>query len=146
MTRALALALSLLFAATACYTHEEAGAASGAVVGGAVGHAVTRGSVVGTLLGAVIGAAIGADIGRQLDEADRREAAYALEYVPTGVTHGWVNPDTGRRYACRPVRTFDGADRRPCRDFVMYVDIDDRPTEVRGTACRDPDGTWHSVR
>lgn len=138
------LALALL-ATSGCYTREQQGAATGAVIGGTVGHAVTRGSAVGTLLGALVGAAIGADIGRQLDEADRREAAYALEYVPTGVTHDWVNPDTGREYACRPVRTYEGSAGVPCRDFVILTSIDGQPAEIHGTACRDPDGTWRSA-
>jgi surface antigen len=130
--------------ATACATHEQAGAVAGAGVGAAAGNALTRGSFVGTLFGAVIGAAIGADIGRQLDEADRREAAYALEHYGTGEAYVWVNPDTGYRYSCTPVATFDGPDG-PCRDFVLLTTVDGEPTEISGTACRAPDGTWRTI-
>jgi surface antigen len=133
-----------LLSTTACATHEQSGATTGAVVGGAVGHSVTRGSFVGTLIGAFVGAAIGADIGRQWDEADRREAAWALEYQRTGEAHRWANPDTGYEYSCTPTRTFDEGGRA-CRDFVVLTYIDGEPTEVHSTACRDADGTWRAV-
>jgi len=32
-----------------------------------------------------------------------------------------------------------------CRDFVHKVYIDGRPQSMRGTACRNPDGTWTQV-
>ncbi len=129
---------------SACATHEQAGAATGAGVGAAAGNVLTRGSLVGTLFGAVVGAAIGADIGRQMDEEDREQAAYALEHAETGETHEWVNPDTGREYSWTPMRTSDGPDG-PCRDFVMLTSIDGEPAEIRGTACRAPDGTWRTI-
>lgn len=137
------LAVSLLVSA-GCATHEQAGATTGAVVGGAVGHSVTRGSFVGLLIGAAIGAAIGADIGRQMDEADRREAAWALEHQRSGEPHIWRNPDTGVEYEMTPQPPRDGPDG-PCRDFVVLTYLDGEPTEVHGTACRDPDGNWRAI-
>jgi len=139
----LVLAVSVAFGA-ACATHEQAGAVAGAGVGAAAGNALTRGSFVGTLFGAVIGAAIGADIGRQLDEADRRETAYALEHYRTGEAYVWVNPDTGYRYSCTPVASFEGPDG-PCRDFVLLTTMEGEPAEIRGTACRGPDGAWRTT-
>ncbi len=32
-----------------------------------------------------------------------------------------------------------------CRNFVHKVWIDGRPQAMRGTACRNPDGTWTQV-
>ena len=116
---------------------------AGAGVGAAAGHALTD-SPIGALIGAFIGAAIGADIGRQLDEADRRRTAYALEYYQTGDTYRWTNPDTRREYGCTPTRTYDGA-RGPCRDFVLLTSTNGEPVEIRGRACRAPDGTWRTV-
>lgn len=141
---AVALALGLAALLPGCATHEQAGAATGAGVGAAAGNVLTRGSFVGTLIGAVIGSAIGADIGRQLDEADRREAAYALEYNETGEEYAWVNPDTHRRYRVTPTRTYDGPEG-PCREYVLLTSIDGEPAEIQGTACRAPDGTWRTV-
>ncbi len=138
------LAATVFFVAPACATHEQSGALAGAGVGAAAGSAMTRGSFVGTLLGAIVGAAIGSDIGRQLDEADRREAAYALEHYSTGAAYAWVNPDTGHRYSCTPTRTFSGPDG-PCRDFVLLTTIDGEPVEIRDAACRGPDGIWRTV-
>ena len=138
------LVLVIALAASSCATHEQAGAATGAGVGAAAGNVLTQGSLVGTLFGAVVGAAIGADIGRQMDAEDREQAAYALEHSETGETHEWVNPDTGREYEWTPTRTYEGAEG-PCRDFVMLTSIDGEPAEIRGTACRAPDGTWRTI-
>lgn len=137
------LAVACAFAPS-CATQEQAGGVAGAGVGAAAGNAITDGSFVGTLLGAVVGAAIGSDIGRQLDDADRREAAYALEEGPTGEPHAWINPDSGRRYSVEPTRTYRGPEG-PCRDFVMLTSVDGEPAEIRGTACRAPDGTWRTL-
>ncbi|HKE18401.1 MAG TPA: glycine zipper domain-containing protein [Kofleriaceae bacterium] len=143
------LAILLLAAvavlAPACATQEEAGAATGAGIGAVAGNALTRGSLVGTLFGAAVGAAIGSSAGRQLDEQDRLEAGYALENYPTGEEYGWVNPDTHGRYEVTPTRTFEGPDG-PCRDFVLLTTMNGEPAEIRGTACRAPDGTWHTLR
>ena len=38
-----------------------------------------------------------------------------------------------------------GADRSDCREFTHTVYIDGRPQAMRGTACRNPDGTWSNV-
>ena len=32
-----------------------------------------------------------------------------------------------------------------CRDFIHTVWIDGRRQQMRGTACRNPDGTWTQV-
>ena len=34
---------------------------------------------------------------------------------------------------------------RNCRPFTHTVYIDGRPQAMRGTACRNPDGTWTNV-
>lgn len=141
----LTLTLIALILSPACATRQQTGAAAGAVAGGAVGNVVTRGSFVGTLLGAVVGGAVGAEIGRQLDEADRRRAAYALEYTPTGEAYGWTNPDTGYRYELEPTRTYSGP-QGPCRDYVIDTRIHGEPAEIQGTACRYPDGVWRAAQ
>jgi surface antigen len=32
-----------------------------------------------------------------------------------------------------------------CRQFTHTIYIDGRPQTARGTACRNPDGTWQPV-
>jgi surface antigen len=32
-----------------------------------------------------------------------------------------------------------------CRDYTHTIYIDGRPQTMRGTACRNPDGTWSNV-
>lgn len=141
----LCICTALFLSLAACATHEQTGALTGAGVGAATGSALTRGSVVGTLLGAFIGAAVGAEIGRQMDEADRRHAAYALEHNPTNQPARWVNPDTGYEYTFTPTRTYQGG-QGPCREFVMNALIGGQPEQVYGTACRQPDGSWQILQ
>lgn len=139
------LALIALSLSPACATRQQSGAVVGAAAGGAVGNVVTRGSFAGTLIGAIVGGAFGSEIGRQLDEADRRRVAYALEYTPTGQAYGWTNPDSGYRYELEPRRTYRGP-QGPCRDYVIDTRIDGEPAEIQGTACRYPDGMWRAVQ
>jgi surface antigen len=34
---------------------------------------------------------------------------------------------------------------RDCRDFEQTVVVDGQDETVRGTACREPDGTWRAL-
>jgi surface antigen len=34
---------------------------------------------------------------------------------------------------------------RNCRSFTHTIYVDGRPETARGTACRNPDGTWTSL-
>ena len=124
-------------------TREQTGTVVGGVVGGVLGaqvgkgHGRTAAIIAGTLVGAMIGGAIG----RHMDESDRRRTAQALERNRTGQTSRGRNPDTGAYYEVTPTRTYRGAEG-PCREFTMRAEIDGRPETVRGTACRQPDGSW----
>ncbi|MEL6287241.1 MAG: RT0821/Lpp0805 family surface protein [Pseudomonadota bacterium] len=132
-------------------TKSDAGLAVGAVAGGVIGNQFGKGSgrVVGTALGAVIGGIVGSDIGRQLDDADRRAAAEAeyaaLERGQSGVATPWRNPDSGRYGTVVPSSPYKVGGRRDCRDFTHTVYIDGRPETMKGSACRNPDGTWSKV-
>jgi surface antigen len=100
---------------------------------------------VGTLLGALVGS----EIGRSLDEADRlaaeRTAYTAFERYPTGQQAAWQNPDTGNYGYTTPTRTYQTAAGQVCRDFQTAVVIQGQTETARGTACRQPDGTWRVV-
>ncbi|HSH70262.1 MAG TPA: RT0821/Lpp0805 family surface protein [Deferrisomatales bacterium] len=70
---------------------------------------------------------------------------HALEYNPTNESSDWVNPDTGRAGGVVPVRTFEGAQGQPCREFVTTITIGGREEQGYGTACRQEDGDWQIV-
>jgi hypothetical protein len=69
----------------------------------------------------------------------------ALEYNRTNQASTWVNPDTGVSGTVVPVRTYQNAAGQPCREFQRTIIIGGREERGYGTACRQPDGTWHTV-
>ena len=128
----------------------DTGMIVGGVAGGIIGNQVGKGAgnVLATMAGAMIGGIVGSEIGRSMDEQDRRlaqEAEYdALEEGESDHPRHWRNPDNGRYGEVIPEAPYKrgGLD---CRDFVHRVYIDGRPQAMRGTACRNPDGTWSQV-
>ena len=149
ITRAVAIVMLPVLVA-GCATKQEQGTAVGAVAGGLLGSAVGRGNgkIVGGLVGAVAGGIIGSEIGRSLDDRDRALARQAemdaLERGQSGRSYTWRNPDNGRYGEVVPSQPYR---RGPsdCRDYTHKVYIDGRPQAMRGTACRNPDGTWSNV-
>ncbi len=131
-------------------TKSDSGMVLGGVAGGIVGNQIGkgRGNVLATVAGAVVGGLVGSEIGRNLDQRDRQlaqEAEFeALERGQSGVSRQWRNPDNGRYGEIIPSKPYK---RGPndCRDFTHTVYIDGRPQQMRGTACRNPDGTWQNV-
>src|SRR5690606_16529949 len=95
--------------------------------------------------GALVGAYLGGQIGKSMDKVDRMEMQRALETAPTGRSVNWSNPDSGYRYTVQPTRTYY-RERLPCREYVTSAFIDGRSETIRGSACRQPDGSWHVVR
>ena len=147
ITRTLpALVAIALFALAGCEhppTKEQTGAVAGAVVGGVVGSTIGGGTgrTVAIIAGTVAGAVIGGRIGQKMDEADKLKAAQALETTPTGKHSSWRNPDTGAVYTMTPTRTYE-AGGTPCREFSVDATVDGKAEQVRGTACRQADGSW----
>lgn len=128
----------------------DTGMVVGAVAGGILGNQVGKGSgnIAATALGAVVGGIVGSEIGRSMDAQDRRlaqEAEFdALERGQSGVSRQWRNPDNGRYGEVVPSRPYKrGA--VDCRDYTHKIYVDGRPQAMRGTACRNPDGTWSNV-
>lgn len=128
----------------------DTGLAVGAVAGGILGNQVGKGTgrVLATVAGAMVGGIVGHELGRSLDEQDRRlaqEAEFeALESGRSGVARSWRNPDNGRYGEVVPSRPYKRG-VQDCRDYTHTVYIDGRPEVLRGTACRNGDGTWRSV-
>jgi surface antigen len=141
-----ALVLAGALCLAACETppnKEQKGTVAGAVVGGVVGSTIGGGTgrTVAIVAGTLAGALIGSHIGQKMDEADRLKAAQALETAQTGQAVAWKNPDSGNQYSMTPTRTY-AQDGGPCRDFTVNAKVDGKPEEVKGTACRQSDGSW----
>ncbi|CAL8981427.1 hypothetical protein RHODGE_RHODGE_04395 [Rhodoplanes serenus] len=131
---------------------ENTGTMLGALGGAALGAAVTGGGagskIAGGIAGAAIGGLIGNRIGAALDDEDRRRAyeaqMAALETGRSGAPVSWRNPDSGRYGTIVPGPAYDQGGMN-CRQFTHTIYIDGRPQTARGTACRNPDGSWTPV-
>ncbi len=128
----------------------DTGLAVGAITGGLIGSAVGNGNgkIAAAAIGAFVGGVVGNEIGRSLDAQDRRFAQQAefaaLERGRSGERTEWRNPDSGHYGEVIPSPPYKRG-QTDCRDFTHKVYIDGRPQAMRGTACRNPDGTWSSV-
>ncbi|HFD81258.1 MAG TPA: glycine zipper 2TM domain-containing protein [Gammaproteobacteria bacterium] len=126
---------------------EQAGMVIGGALGGLLGSQVSGKHndwrTAAIIAGTMAGAAIGGSIGRTMDEVDRMKTAQTLEAVRTGVPSTWRNPDTGIQYTVTPTRT-TMTPSGPCRDYTINALIEGRQETVRGTACRQPDGSWRT--
>lgn len=154
--RALRLFLALLIpvALGACGpegpTKADTGMVVGAAAGGILGNQIGKGSgnVLATVAGAFIGGVVGNEIGRSMDAQDRRlaqEAEFAaLEEGESGRPRSWRNPDNGRHGEIVPSKPYRRGPQ-DCRDYTHTVFIDNRRQAMRGTACRNSDGTWSAV-
>ena len=157
MTSRLIVATIMATAVSACANDpyspkQDTGAVTGAIAGGALGALVGGRGAANRLAGAVVGAAaggvLGGAIGASLDERDRQRAyaaeMEALESGAPGAPVGWRGERPtyygtivpGPYYVSRGMR---------CRSYTHTVYIDGRPQAMRGTACRNPDGTWTAV-
>ena len=124
------------------------GAGTGALLGAAVAVGGTCNRLAGAAVGGLLGGLIGNRIGAALDDEDK-ERAYAaqldaLERGQSGAPTSWKNPDSGRYGTIVPGPAYQEAGRN-CRSFTHTIYIDGRPQTARGTACRNPDGTWSTI-
>jgi surface antigen len=83
--------------------------------------------------------------GVALDERDR-QLAYdanmrALQSGEPGVPVVWRSQVTGHHGTIVPGPAYQ-AGGSTCREFSHIVYLDGRPQATRGTACRNPDGSW----
>lgn len=129
-------------------TNQQVGVVSGAALGALVGNQFGSGDgkVAATIAGGLVGAFIGNAIGVSLDAQQQQQAAaaqyQALETGRPGAPVGWQQGSArgevipGPRYR---VNSYE------CRDYTHQIWIDGQPQTARGTACRQPDGTWRPV-
>jgi surface antigen len=124
------------------------GAGTGALLGAAIAGPGVGNAVGGAVVGGLIGGLLGNRIGASLDERDRRMAyaaeLQALNNGPPGAPVAWRNPDSGRYGSIVPGPVYV-ENARNCRAFTHTIYVDGRPQTARGTACRNPDGSWTPV-
>jgi surface antigen len=124
------------------------GAAGGAAAGGLIGAAASH-NPLAIAGGVVLGGLVGGAVGNMLDQRDHQLAAQAaqqaLETAPTGTAIPWRNPDNGHAGTVTPVRTYQVADGRYCREYQQVVTVGGQHQQAYGTACRQPDGSWQVV-
>ena len=146
----IALALTGCSSGSRRVDNADVGTGAGVLLGGVVGSQFGKGSgkVLGTVVGAVAGSVIGNDIGRRLDQRDRalaQEAEFdALERGESGRPRRWSNAENGRYGEIVPASPYQRAGL-DCRDYTHTVYVDERPQTMRGTACRNRDGTWSAA-
>ena len=129
---------------------EVLGTLIGAAIGGLVGSQFGGGTGNKVAIGAGVlaGGFLGNKVGKSLDCQDQQyhydTTQNALETQQTGETSNWVNPDSGHSGEVTPTRTYT-SEGQPCRDFTQTIYLDDEVEEIKGTACRQDDGTWKPV-
>jgi surface antigen len=142
--------LPALAAACGPGNKQGTGTIVGAVAGGAAGAAIggSKNRIPGVAIGAVVGGILGNEIGRQMDERDRQMAAaaeyQALEYGQPGAPTPWDNPASQHRGQIVPGKPYQQGNLF-CRPYTHTIYIGGQPQTARGTACRQPDGTWKTV-
>lgn len=151
--RWMALAMLVIVTLTGCEAVQSnpktaIGAGGGALVGGLIA-AAAHGHPAAIAASVIGGGLLGGLVGNCLDERDKQMAAdtaqRALDTAPTGTTVGWQNPDTGNSGTVTPTRTYQTASGTYCREYQDTATIDGKPEQVKGTACRQPDGSWKAT-
>jgi surface antigen len=84
---------------------------------------------------------------KSLDDDDQafmtEHFAQAMDNTMIGQTATWTNPSSGKVVRVSPTRTFQQENSTYCREFTQA--IGDKDPAVRGTACRQSDGSWRIV-
>jgi surface antigen len=130
---------------SACSTSDGVGFESKSAVRAFTGASTaSQQPVAAAIMKALSGGLIGSSLGQGLDSRDRRlalEAEYrALEYTPAGQAVSWGDADDhgGRVVAGSPYRVGS----QDCRQYTHTVFAGPRSQIARGSACRNPDGSW----
>jgi surface antigen len=131
--------------------NQGAGAGFGALTGALVGSTLgtnTGSRVAGAIAGAAVGGILGGAVGASLDEQDKQRAyaaqMQAVQYGDPGAPVSWHGADSGRYGTIVPGPAYQ-SNGTTCREYSHTIYIDRKPQTARGTACRNPDGSWTPV-
>lgn len=142
------------------------GASLGGLVGSSIGHG--DGRLAATGAGIIIGGAIGNELGRP-SYAYARPYGYAPSYYsydmfPSGTYNNYpydmyssrgygvyqptyvAPPDLPPQPQPQPVTYIDDDSGNYCRQYSQTIRIGNHVQESYGTACLQPDGSWHIVQ
>jgi surface antigen len=130
------LAASLCGCATHSTSKSGADAAVTAYAGSRTGN---------ELLDAMAGGLVGGQVGAGLDTRERRTALQAeyraLEYTPSGQKVAWQGDRDGHHGEVSAGQPYQVGSQN-CRQYSQTVFVGTAPRTARGTACRNPDGSW----
>lgn len=101
---------------------------------------VSSRSVIGGIGGSKIGFTLGAEERLTAANAEYR----ALEYGQSGAPVEWNDRGGSHHGSVVPGKPYQQGSRY-CRAYTHTVYGKDEPETAKGTACRDPDGTWKSM-
>jgi surface antigen len=97
------------------------------------------------LIDRLSGGLIGQKLGTSLEASDRRqalEAEYkALEATQAGQAVAWANPSTGHGGSVTAAQPYRVGSQN-CRQYTHTFALGSPSQTVRGTACRNTDGSW----
>ncbi|MEP1443003.1 MAG: RT0821/Lpp0805 family surface protein [Hyphomicrobiales bacterium] len=130
-------------------TGQNAGALGGAALGGFVGNkfGAGKGRVLTTAGGTILGGAAGSILGGRLDQRDVSSAQQAQTTAlqqQAGQPISWTNPNTGTAGQVVSGASY-AINGRECRDYTHTLNVNNQPEQLRGVACRQPDGSWQAV-
>jgi surface antigen len=122
------------------------GGGLGGVLGGIAGSQIGggKGKTVAIVAGTLLGAALGGAIGGSMDQTDLYQTQGALTNTLPGRTVSWINPKTQNQYEVTPNRNFKNDSGQDCRDYTTVGIIGGEREVIKGTACRQADGSWKS--
>lgn len=135
-----AAALALSTALSGCST---IGPARGVGVAANPVGGATKPAAAETIISAMNGGLVGGTVGSGLSESDRHTALQAeyraLEHTPAGKTIDWQGSrGSGAVTAAQPYRVGS----QDCRQYKHTITAGGQDRSARGTACRNPDGSW----
>lgn len=101
----------------------------------------TAGSAVAGIVGGGLVMASNAELTRQEQLVAIDAEYHALETAPAGEPVEWSDETTGNNgtvTAAQPYRVGS----QDCRPYSHVIRAEGAPNSLRGTACRNPDGSW----
>ena len=123
------------------------GAGLGALAGSQIGSG--KGKLAAVAISALGGAFAGGQLGKSLDDVDRMKAGETQQAVldknKDGQSSTWNNPNTGHSGRVTPTSTKKASSGEYCREYEHEITVDGRKEVVKGTACRQPDGSWRVI-